>query len=284
MLSKNKKLSLKRNQASEDPTHDYDHEKFVNESVAEKFGLISKNRSFIKEKGFHHPDDFICKTIANKGWRALFQPPRPATISVVREFYANLSSHILERVRVRGVLVDFSAKSINRYYNLEPVNPEAYDRLHEHPNYPEVLRMLTNEQGEWKLNSEGHTIHVKAKHLAYIPKVWHHFTTSRLIPMTNVNEVTAKRALLNYAIVQDIPFDIGQVIEDAILYNKDAKMNLGHLLIYGLCKQAWVPLEDNEAWIHPIKAIMVKKDKPGVPRPEEMYDSGNQPSDEDDLN
>ena len=116
----------------------------------------------------------------------------------------------------------------------------------------------------------------KAKNLAYIPKVWHHFITSRLISMTNVCEVTAKRALLNYAIIQDIPCDVGQVIEDAILYNKDVKMNLRHpFLIYGLCKQVGVPLEDNEAWIHPIKVIVVKKDKLGVPRPEEVYDSGN---------
>ena len=28
---------------------------------------------------------------------------------------------------------------------------------------------------------------------------------------------------------------------------------------------------------------MVKKDKPSVPRPEEVYDSGNEPSDEDEL-
>ena len=105
---------------------------------------------------------------------------------VVWEFYANLAAHVLKKVRVRGVLVDFSAKSINLYYNLEPVNPEAYDRLHENPNYLEVLRLLTNEQGEWKLNNEGHVMHFKAKHLAYIPKVWHHFITSRLIPTTNV--------------------------------------------------------------------------------------------------
>ena len=44
-----------------------------------------------------------------------------------------------------------------------------------------------------------------------------------------------------------------------------------------------MPLEDNELWIHPIKAISVKRDKPGVPRPEETYDSGNEPSDEDEL-
>ena len=67
MSSKKQKLSSKRSRASEEPTH----EKFVNESTVEKFGLISKNRSFIKEKGFHYSDDFFRKTIANKGWRAL---------------------------------------------------------------------------------------------------------------------------------------------------------------------------------------------------------------------
>ena len=45
---------------------------------------------------------------------------------------------------MRGVLVDFSAKSINEFYNLDPVNPTEYDRLHDTPNYLEVLRMLKN--------------------------------------------------------------------------------------------------------------------------------------------
>ena len=164
------------------------------------------------------------------------------------------------------MLVDLSAKSINHYYNLELVNPEAFDRLHENPNYPEVLRFLTNGQGEWKLNNKGHAVHFKAKHWAYIPKVWHHFITSRLIPTTNILEVIAKRALLNFAIIQDISFDVGQVIEDPILYNRDAKMNLRHpFIIYGLCKNVGVSVSYNEAWIHPIKAIIGKRDKTGVP-------------------
>ena len=61
-------------------------------------------------------------------------------------------------------------------------------------------------------------------------------------------------------------------------------MNLGHpFLILELCKKDGVPLEDNEAWIHLIKDISVKKDKSGVPRPEEVYHSRNEPSDEDEL-
>ena len=284
MSGKRQKLPTKWGWSSEDPTPNYDVTWFVNEGAADRFGTICKNRSFIKEKGFHHPDDFFRKTIVAKGWRALCQPPRPAAMSVVREFYANLASHFLKKVRVRGILVDFNAESINSYYSLDHVPSEPFDRLYEHPDYPEVIRVLTNGRGEWKINNEGHAVHFKAKHLAFIPKVWHHFITSRLVPTTNVCEVTAKSALLNYAIIQDIPFDVGQVIEDAILHNRDAKMNLGHPFpIFGLCKRAGVPLDDNETWLHPIKAISVKRDKPGVPRPEGAYDSDHEPSDEDEL-
>ena len=229
MYGKRQKLPNKRGRASEDPTPNYDVTRFVNEGAADRFGTICKNRSFIKEKGFHHPDDFFCKMIAAKGWRALCQPPYPTAMSVVREFYANLASHVVKKVQVRGVLVDFSAESINHYYNLDHVPSEPFDRLYERPDYPEVIRVLNNGLGEWKLNSEGHAVHFKAKHLAYIPKVLHHFIMSRLIPTTNVCEVTAKCALLNYAVIQDIPFDVRQVIEDAILHNRDAKMNLGTL-------------------------------------------------------
>ena len=109
MSSKRQKLTAKWGRASEYPTPNFDLTKFINEDAADRFDTIFKNRSFIKEKGFHHPDDFFRKTIAAKGWRALCQPPRLAATSVVRDFYANLASHVVKKVRVHGVLVDFSA-------------------------------------------------------------------------------------------------------------------------------------------------------------------------------
>ena len=123
MSSKRQKLTAKRGRDNEDPTPNFDITKFVNEGAADRFGTICKNRSFIKEKGFHLPDDFFRKTIETKGWRALCQPPRPAATSVVREFYTNLASHVVKKVRVRGVLVDFSAQSIYQFYNLALVPP-----------------------------------------------------------------------------------------------------------------------------------------------------------------
>ena len=86
MSGKRQNLTAKRGRASENPTPNFDLTKFVNEGVTDQFGTICKNRSFIKEKGCHHTDDFFRKTITNKGWRALCQPPCPAVTSVVQEF------------------------------------------------------------------------------------------------------------------------------------------------------------------------------------------------------
>ena len=136
MSGKRQKLPAKRSRSGEDPTPTYNVTRFVNTSSVDQFGTIYKNRSFIKEKGFHHTDDFFRKTIAAKGWRALFQPPHPTAMSVVREFYANLAAHVLKKVRVRGILVDFSADSINSFYSPDHVPSELFNRLYEHPNYP----------------------------------------------------------------------------------------------------------------------------------------------------
>ena len=154
MSSKRQKLTAKRGRGSDEPTCTYDQAKFVNEGAAEKFGLICKNCSFIKEKGFHHPEDFFRKIFAAKGWQALCQPPCPAATSVVCEFYANLASYVVKQVRVRGMLLDFSTKSINQFYHLDLVPHEPFDQLHAQPNYPEVIRVLTNGQGHWKLTCD----------------------------------------------------------------------------------------------------------------------------------
>ena len=58
-------------------------------------------------------------------------------------------------------------KVYHQYYNLDPVPSEPFDRLHAQPDYSEVIRVLTNGQGQWKLNSKGHAVHFQVKHLAY---------------------------------------------------------------------------------------------------------------------
>ena len=58
----------------EKPTNDYDHLMFLNVGAFVKFALISRNRSFIKEKGFHQLEDFFPMTIAQKGGKNFANP------------------------------------------------------------------------------------------------------------------------------------------------------------------------------------------------------------------
>ena len=102
MCSKWQKLSSKKSRRIEDRMEDYDHENFVNVVASKKFTPISANCSFIKEKGFHHPEDLCRKTIVKKRWKALYQTPRPAAIKVVHEFYANLASDVVKKKKKKG--------------------------------------------------------------------------------------------------------------------------------------------------------------------------------------
>ena len=97
MSSKREKLRSKKCRRVEEQIEEYNSTKFVNVGVADKFTLILKSHSFVKEKTSHHLEDLFRKTIANKGWRALCRPPRAAVTIVVREFYANLTAHVVKK-------------------------------------------------------------------------------------------------------------------------------------------------------------------------------------------
>ena len=181
---------------------------------------------------------------------------------MVREVYANLSEQVDKKVWVRGFWVPFDNTTINVLYQIPHVGDEGYQRLNAEPNYMEIIKCLTNGQGQWKVNSKGQVVNLKAKDLTYVPKTWHHFITSRILPSTNVREVTKERAILNYAILQYIKFDMGAIIKDTIWFNKEGRMKLGHsFLIFQLCKQARVKVSNQEDLLHPIKEIVVRQKK-----------------------
>ena len=66
----------------------------------------------------------------------------------------------------------------------------------------------------------------KAKHILYVPRVWHLFITSRILLSINVCEVTKERDTVNYSIPKNIKFNVGKIIEEFILYNREGKLNL----------------------------------------------------------
>ena len=96
-------------------------------------------------------------------------------------------------------------------------------------------------------------------------------------------ELTKERVILNYAILQNIRFDVGKIIKEAIWDNRDGRKNLGYpFLIYQLCKNVGIEISNQEEWFHLIKAIQVKKKGKGpLPQPEGNIDSRHEATSEE---
>ena len=89
----------------------------------------------------------------------------------------------------------------------------------------------------------------------WMAKLWHIFIAHNLHSSYNISEVTKAKAICLYAIVKNIYFDVGKMIEEDILSNISARWikTFGHpALITALCLQYKVMVGSNEERIQPM--------------------------------
>ena len=84
-------------------------------------------------------------------------------------------------------------------------------------------------------------VNFQDKHLLTVCKTWHHFVTSKISLSSNISEVTKERVVLEYVTLDNIKFDTGKIIEEAIWANRGGLTNLGYpFLIFKLCEKVGV--------------------------------------------
>ena len=149
----------------------------------------------------------------------------------VREFHSNLRFRVGSMVYVRVKWVDFSAITINQVYNLVDNDSEAYSAL--------------------KL----------------VPNIWHKFIYATLKPSLHLSTVTRDKAILLYAIVQGIQFDVSHVIEQGIIESTQGRCTEALIhppLITKLCRTTEVPMHDSKEKAIHRHLIPLPKSKEGV--------------------
>ena len=109
-------------------------------------------------------------------------------------------------------------------------------------------------------------------------KLWHIFIAHNLHPFGNISTVTKVKTICIYAIVKNIYFDVGKMIEEYILSNISARCTktFGHLaLITALCLQHKVNVGSNEERIQPMIQLseMTLRGKRQTKTPKGAYDS-----------
>lgn len=77
----------------------------------------------------------------------LFEQPWLYNLSIVREFYANMSKEACTRqVKVQGVTIDFSPLIINEIIGTPSEITDTFDALVQHPPYQAIRHTLSGPQ------------------------------------------------------------------------------------------------------------------------------------------
>ena len=156
----------------------------------------------------------------------------------------------------------------------------AFDILQRSLDYNSIISFLTDGKGTWKTNASNQVIKFPNSMLTWMAKLWHIFTAHNLHSSCNIFEVTKVKAICLYAIVKNIYFDVGKMIEEDILSNISARCTktFGHpALITALCLQHKVMVGSNEERIQPMLPLSetTLRGKRQTTTPEGAYDLGH---------
>ena len=149
----------------------------------------------------------------------------------------------------------FDANKINTLFGMTEVDSEEFRTLYREPNYEVILQDLTNGSTPWIRNANQEVMSFLRIGLMEVGKVWFYFVSSKLVSSNHLSTVGKDKALLTCAIVEGYKFNMGQVIENSILKSAYHKENTHPSLITKLCKEAGVPIGENEERCPPMHPL-----------------------------
>uniref|UniRef100_M1DIP7 Putative plant transposon protein domain-containing protein n=1 Tax=Solanum tuberosum TaxID=4113 RepID=M1DIP7_SOLTU len=150
----------------------------------------------------------------------IFQDPSECNVSVVREFYSNWKpdarSHF---VTVRGVEVSLTPSAINQILGTADAPSDVLTGININPPYQQIRHALCGEQSTAKWIRHGHRGYHQSYPYAHInreARVWLKIVMNCLIPGLHFTDVTRDRVCLVYALIKDLPINVGAVLKSSM--------------------------------------------------------------------
>ena len=202
-----------------------DSQKFVNEEAKQRFDTQIKARQLHNEKGFflqeaeHYglPAN-IAEVIDAHQWGKFAEHPSNPIVSLVREFYANITTSQQTFSMVRGLKVSFSAASINLYFEL-PDLEDDYSVLLEassRASLDSCLSRLTVDGAAWIKERGESVMKCSRPDLHPLAKIWYHIVRTKLLPTTHIETVSKERLVLLDCILEKKGINVGKIIQKEI--------------------------------------------------------------------
>ena len=250
----------KRSKGSTSAQPDFDRYKFVSAAAEQRYERGLTKKVGIIERGFEIPSGMfpdIDRVISDRHCEKLCTQPKPASISLVREFYANAAEHVDFHTMVRGRQVAFDSVTINKFYGILEMEVDDYTVLRNEIEVSQLTDTLCIPNAIWEMSSSGEYMKMSSKFLKPDARVWFHFLTRSLIPGTHITFVTRERMILLYCLMEGLSIDVGVLISTHIAWA--ATQALAGLyypyLITSLCTLGLVPVEPQEEPMQPMTAL-----------------------------
>ncbi|PIN00193.1 hypothetical protein CDL12_27303 [Handroanthus impetiginosus] len=143
---------------------------------------------------------------------------------------------------VRGKNINFSARTINSLFSTLSIDTpgETLSRLNEPIYFPRTS-------------------------LTFAADNWLRFISARLLPSSHTSDVTRERAVMIYAILTDVPFDIGRFLHRSILKSAIGGLTMGLYhpsLITELCARAGLERQPGDELLQPDSMIRADRRPP----------------------
>ena len=147
---------------------------------------------------------------------------------------------------MRGVWVPFNGATINKVLGLSDIDSDEFIQLFQNPNYKEILKQVVGPNATWSTKKDRWFYEIQRGSLTKEAKVWFYFMSSRLLPSKHVSIVYRDRAVLLYAILMNIKFNLGNIIQNSRVERDVGKSLIHPSLITQLCRDAKVVIESDK--------------------------------------
>ncbi|PIM99547.1 hypothetical protein CDL12_27957 [Handroanthus impetiginosus] len=168
---------------------------------------------------------------------------------------------------VRGKNINFFARNINSLFGTPSIDTpgEVQEFLQDHPPLDTICELICRDNPQWTLSRLNEPIHFPRTTLTFAADNWLRFVSARLLPSSHTSEVTRECAVMIYAILTDVPFDIGRFLHKSILKSAMGGLTVGLYhpsLITELCARADLERQPGDELLQPDSMIRADRRPP----------------------
>ncbi|OIT03467.1 hypothetical protein A4A49_08849 [Nicotiana attenuata] len=158
----------------------------------------------------------IYNNIRALGFDSIFRPGDAVNVNLVKEFYANwqpeASLDAVYEVQVRGKVIPFSSRVINRIMGFTEHSHKLFQRFLRRPDYPAICCLLCGADSSAAWTRDANEFHKDMKKATFQRPATVRLINAKITPTGSDTDVPRLKVCLIYALLTRMQFDLGKIM------------------------------------------------------------------------